>query len=137
MLVFSAPDLEASAPSQYSRAVLLKPVLNKLALQARDGEPRLTASIRGAVKVPGEYPILPGYRVQDLVRAAGGLKDSAFTEYAELKRVRESVAGEAIESFQEINLRTSLQGSGGPILQSRYSLMVREIPDWNPNGIYR
>jgi polysaccharide export outer membrane protein len=133
ILVFSAPDLESSAPSAYSRAVLLKPVLDKLALQARDDEPRLTTSIQGAVKVPGNYPILPGYRVRDLILAAGGLQDSAFTGSAELKRVTETVRGEALETYQEINLADTLSGSGGAILQSRDSLLVRQIPDWNPN----
>jgi polysaccharide export outer membrane protein len=133
VLVFSAPDVESSAPSAYSRSTLLEPVLNKLALQARDNEPRLTASIQGAVKVPGEYPILPDYNIQDLVRAAGGLKDSAFTGDAELKRVTESAIGEAVETYQSVNLGALLTGSGGPILKSRDSLLVKEIPDWNPN----
>ena len=133
VLVFSAPDVESSAPSAYSRSALLKPVLDKLALQARDNEPRLTTSIQGAVKVPGEYPILRGYKVQDLVRAAGGLKDSAFTGDAELKRVTETATGEAIETYQSFNLGALLTGSGGPILKSRDSLLVKEIPDWTPN----
>ena len=133
VLVFSAPELESSAPSDYSRAALLKPVLDKLALQARDNQPRLTSSIQGAVKVPGEYPILPGYKVQDLVRAAGGLKDSAFTGDAELKRVTETATGEAVETYQSVNLSALLSESGGPILQSRDALLVKEIPDWNPN----
>lgn len=133
VLVFSAPDLEPSASSAYSRAVLLKPVLDKLALQARDGEPRLTTSINGAVKVPGEYPLIRGYRIQDLVRAAGGTKDSAFTEKAELKRITETVNGEAEETYTEVNLGVLVSDSEDIILRSRDSLLVREIPDWAPN----
>ena len=132
LLVFSAPDLEASAPKAYSRASLLEPVLTKLALH-RDGEPRLTTSIKGAVKVPGEYPILPGYRVADLVRAAGGLKDSAFLDAAELRRITEIVRGEAVASYQEIDLGIVLASTEGPLLESRDILTVREIPDWSPN----
>jgi len=133
VLVFSAPDLEASAPTAFSRASLLKPVLSKLALQARDGEPRLTTSVQGAVKVPGEYPILPDYRVADLIRAAGGLKDSAFLDAAELRRITERVSGEVVASYQEIDLDKVLSTTGGTLLQSRDSLTVRDIPDWSPN----
>ena len=133
ILVFSVPDLEASTPTEYSRSSLLQPVLKKLALQARDGEPRLTSSVQGAVKVPGQYPILPGYRVADLIRAAGGLKDSAFLSSAELRRLTERAGGEVVANYQEIDLEQILTSAGGPLLQSRDSLTVREIPNWSPD----
>lgn len=133
ILIFSAPDLQASAPRRYSRASLLKPVLEKLALQARDNEPRMSISVQGAVKVPGEYPIVPGYRVADLVRAAGGFKDSAYLGTAELRTITELDTGKAVASYEEINLTSILQSAGGPVLKSRDSLTVREIPDWSPN----
>ena len=131
--MFSAPDLESSASSEYSRSQLLRPVLTKLGLQAREGEPRLTASIYGAVKVPGEYPILPGYRLDDLVRAAGGLNDSAFQDSAELRRIVEIQPGNVEASYQEIDLKQVMLGDGGPILKSRDSLTVRNIPNWSPD----
>ena len=132
ILVFSAPDLESSAPSAYSRSELLRPVLSKLGLQAREGEPRLTASIQGAVKAPGEYPIMPGYRVGDLVRAAGGLNDSAFLDSAELRSIVEIASGNVESSYTEVDLNSAMLSGGGPILRSRDSLTVRDIPDWAP-----
>ena len=59
-------------------------VLQKLQLQAR-GEP--LATITGAVKAPGRYPILNNYGVDDIVKAAGGLLESADLSSAELRHL--------------------------------------------------
>ena len=61
VLIFSAPDLEDVSSSEFARQNLLAPVLQKLRLQAREGEPTLSAEIVGAVKAPGQYPILSDY----------------------------------------------------------------------------
>src|SRR6202166_76151 len=45
-----------------------------------------TVFIKGEVAKPGRYPLTTNMRVEDLVRVAGGLKRSAFTESADLAR---------------------------------------------------
>ena len=131
ILIFSAPDLEDVAPDEFARQTLLAPVLQKLRLQAREGEPTLAATITGAVKAPGQYPILKDYGVNDLVKAAGGLLESADLSTAELRRTATNASG-AID-FKYIDLRFNNSGkmTTRVRLQSRDIITVREIPDWN------
>ncbi|MFT7246424.1 MAG: polysaccharide export outer membrane protein [Candidatus Azotimanducaceae bacterium] len=119
---------------KYSREVLLAPILSKLASQATQGEPVQIVSISGAVKAPGSYPLEPGDRAFDLVRAAGGLKDSAYLLEAEFRRITAGDVGRVAADYRSIDL-TSLSNEGSEenlALQSRDHLTVRNIPDWNP-----
>ena len=131
VLIFSAPDLEDVAPDAFARKTLLAPVLQKLRLQAREGEPTLAATISGAVKAPGQYPILKDYGVDDIVKAAGGLLESADLSTAELRRTITNASGSV--GFKYINVRFGSSGKAmtGTRLQSRDILTVRNIPDWN------
>src|SRR5206468_5453220 len=45
-----------------------------------------TVYIKGEVTKPGRYPLTTNMRVEDLIRIAGGLKRSAYTESADLAR---------------------------------------------------
>ena len=85
ILIFSAPDLEDVSSSEFARQNLLAPVLQKLRLQAREGEPTLSAEIVGAVKAPGQYPILSSYEVGDLIKAAGGLQSRRYSAELPIK----------------------------------------------------
>jgi polysaccharide export outer membrane protein len=119
---------------KYSREVLLAPILIKLASQASPAEPVQIVSISGAVKAPGSYPLEPGDRAFDLVRAAGGLKDSAYLLEAEFRRITAGDAGRVGADYQSVAL-TSLSNGGSKdnlALQSRDHLTVRNIPNWNP-----
>ena len=131
VLIFSAPDLEDVAPDEYSRATLLAPVLQKLKLQAREGQPTLAASITGAVKAPGQYPILEEYRVKDLLRAAGGLLESADLGTAELRRTTTGSTGAVDFEYIEVDFLGAEARGSNSMLQSRDIITVREIPDWD------
>ena len=128
---FSAPDLEEVAPDEFARQPLLAPVLQKLRLQAREGEPTLAATISGAVKAPGQYPILKDYGVDDIVKAAGGLLESADLSTAELRRTVTNATG-AVD-FKYIDVRFDGLGkvTTSTRLQSRDIVTVRDIPDWD------
>lgn len=47
----------------------------------------LTVFVNGAVNEPGIYELLPNARVQDVVAAAGGFSDNAFTDGVNLAQV--------------------------------------------------
>lgn len=120
---------------KYSREVLLAPILSKLASQATQGEPVQIVSISGAVKAPGSYPLESGDRAFDLLRAAGGLKDSAYLLEAEFRRIALTDGGQVVPDYQSISL-VSLSDdnfSENLELQSRDHMTIRDIPDWNPS----
>ena len=131
ILVFAVPDLEEVAASEFSRQALLAPVLQKLTIQAREGEPTLAATISGAVKAPGQYPILKDYVVDDLVEAAGGLLESADLGTAELRRTVANATGSVDFRYIDVRFDSSGRAATGTRLQSRDIVTVREIPDWN------
>ena len=51
--------------SKNSREILLVPIIDKLKSQAREGSPVQLASISGAVKSPGQYPINTDFTASD------------------------------------------------------------------------
>ena len=131
VLIFSAPDLEDVSSSEFARQNLLAPVLQKLRLQAREGEPTLSAEIVGAVKAPGQYPILSDYEVGDLIKAAGGLLESADITSAELRRLQPTRDGALDITYSDVRFDGAGNVIGNARLQSRDIITVREVPDWN------
>ncbi|WP_372872616.1 SLBB domain-containing protein [Shewanella sp.] len=114
------------------REVLLKPVIDQLRQQSRFGDAVKLADINGSVRFPGRYPITEGATVKDLLIAAGGLQEGAYTMSAELTRQSISdVNGVAVE-HQQISLQDILAGdpAANMALQSRDVLTVRNLPDW-------
>lgn len=141
LLVFNLPEgeeAEAESDILVGRQQLLQPVLAKLRRQARENEPVQIVSVSGAVKVPGDYPLNQGDRLDNLLFAAGGLRENAFLTEAELRRVDVSPEGVAGINLMPVNL--ALRGSdtaSNPSLQSRDHLLVRSIPDWTPQRSVR
>ena len=86
-------------------------------------------SIYGAVRRPGEYALFKNMRVSDLVFESGGFIPSAFTEMAELARVR---PGEPTRTLS-IDLIKPLANPGSPedvILWPYDILFIRNVPGW-------
>lgn len=125
-------EFEEEEEEQTDRITLLEPVIIKLRSQARQNEPVQVVSVSGAVRAPGDYPLTENATIQSLVSAAGGLKDSAFLEAAELRRIQVRSGGEVSADYREINL-TRVRGGLNFSLSSRDHLTVREVPDWSPN----
>jgi protein involved in polysaccharide export with SLBB domain len=89
--------------------------------------------ITGAVAKPGRYPYTGNMRVEDLIRAAGGLKRSADTTTADLTRY--AASGGTSEQLQ-ISLASLNNGNATEDLPLRSGdvLAIREVPGWNDIG---
>ena len=141
ILVFSVPELLTTAVadddvdtgSEFAREKLLKPVLEKLRAQARDGEPSSIAGVGGAVKAPGAYPIFANSNANDLLRAAGGMLESADLTGAELRRLELHSDGNLAAVYLRLEFNETGKIDNPPEIMSRDFLKVRRIPDWNPD----
>ena len=77
LLVFSAFQ---------DREAVLAPVLTKLKRQARLGGSAKVVVARGEVRFPGDYPLVDGMTMADLISAAGGLTGGAYIDSSEISR---------------------------------------------------
>jgi protein involved in polysaccharide export with SLBB domain len=118
-------DMEAG------RRQVLNPLLAELRRQGDVDSPSQVVSVGGRVKAPGEYPLEPGMRVSDLLRAGGNLEDAAYGVKAELSRF---VAGrdERKSELIEIDLAAVRRGDAAAdiTLQAFDVLIVKELPEW-------
>ncbi len=111
---------------------IIKPILEELRLQSNMARPSEVVRVDGRVKVPGEYPLEPGMKVSDLIRAGGSLQDSAYGGTAELIRYKvvngESRSAELIN----IDLQGLLSGDAKTDLplEPFDVLTIKELPQW-------
>lgn len=135
--LFSNPDFLAKTP-HLSRKELLLPVLNKLKSRSSLVTGPKLFSVTGEVKVPGEYPLPERASVKKLIEAAGGLKDSAYLQRAELTRAtQESVDADMQVAHFNIDLTKAVKEEQEFSLMSRDALNVFSIPNWNIKRQFR
>ena len=114
------------------RAERIEPLLETLRLQSRSGEPSPEVRVGGRIAAEGDYPLEPGMRVSDLVRAGGGLQEAAYTLQAELARydiVGSEVRQTDLLSIDLAGVLADEPGADLP-LQSYDHLIIKEIPQW-------
>jgi len=114
------------------REHIVAPLLDELRLRSSRSAPLPVARVGGRVNAQGEYPLEAAMRVADLVRAGGGLAESAYLQEAELTRY-ELVDGQARETeLLQVDLGAALAGDPAHNLplQSFDYLNVKEIPRW-------
>src|SRR2546429_576243 len=95
-----------------------------------------TVYIKGEVTKPGRYPLTTNMHVEDLVRIAGGLKRSAYTESADLARFKMNGSQKSPGDRLEINLASAMNGDpktdvallGGDVLT------IGQLPRWTDIG---
>ncbi|HLS80652.1 MAG TPA: SLBB domain-containing protein [Steroidobacter sp.] len=119
-------DLEAG------RDRLLQPLMRELRLQSTRAQPTAEVSIGGRVNAPGQYPLEPGMRISDLVRAGASLSEAAYGGKAELTR-NDTDGGEARRTeLVEIDLARALAGDPEHDieLQPFDYLVIKELPLW-------
>ncbi len=120
------------------REAVITPLLDELKLQSSAARPTESVRVDGAVKVKGAYPLEQNMRVADLVRAGGGLDDSAYPSGAELTRFR--VVGNVRETETiDIDLEAALRGDAAANLplQPFDILVVKETPEWREQEVVR
>jgi protein involved in polysaccharide export with SLBB domain len=95
-----------------------------------------TVYIKGEVAKPGRYPLTTNMRVEDLVRVAGGLKRSAYTESANLARFEMNGSQKSPGDRLELNLTAAMNGDPKTDVPLRDGdiLTIRQLPRWNDIG---
>jgi protein involved in polysaccharide export with SLBB domain len=131
VIVFSLDAEPATDQDQANdRQKILEPLLNQVREMATAEHPAQVISVGGHVRFPGSYPLDTRMRVSDLIRAAGQLRESAYTLTAELTRRH---AGEA-QAIDHVNVDLAAVLAGEPesdlILQPYDILSIRELPNW-------
>jgi protein involved in polysaccharide export with SLBB domain len=131
-VVLQARDRITVFDLQSDRAAVIKPVLEELKLQSQALNPTQSVSIGGRVKAAGEYPLEPGMKISDLIRAGGGLDDAAYTVQAEL--IRHSITAEGAGQTQILSIQLAALANGDAsaniALQPADELNVKQLPDW-------
>ena len=95
-----------------------------------------TVYIKGEVAKPGRYPLTTNMRVEDLVRVAGGLKRSAYTESADLSRFETNATRTTPSDRLEVNLAMAMSGDPKTDVPLRDGdiLTIRQLPRWTDIG---
>lgn len=111
---------------------VIEPLMRELRLYAQLNEPTREVTISGHVKVPGKYPLEPGMRLTDLIRAGGGLSESAYGGQAELTRYTIGEQDARVAELIHIDLRAALEGdpSANVPLRSFDHVVIKEVPLW-------
>jgi polysaccharide biosynthesis/export protein len=114
------------------------PLISEIEGQAGPTELASEVKISGEVHLPNTYPLERSMRVSDLLRAGGGLKPSANTEYAELSRVENDGNGQRVKiiNIDLNNLLTPSQDNDKDLLLQPYDhLVVRRISHWGEDQV--
>ena len=114
------------------RERIIEPILNAMQRQSDPSGPMSVVSVGGIVNAPGRYPLEPGMRVADLLRAGGGLEDSSYAANAELTRYVVVDGERRRADLAQVDLAAILRGedSADLPLQPYDVQTVKTIPQW-------
>jgi len=130
--IFSV-NLEEALNANAADNILLQP-RDRLLIHRHTSlvEPSIV-EITGEVAKPGRYPYMENMHVEDLIRAAGGLKRSADSNLADLTRY--AAAGGPAEQLQ-VSLASLQNGNASEDLPLRAGdvLAIRQVPGWKDIG---
>jgi protein involved in polysaccharide export with SLBB domain len=114
------------------RQQYVAPLIEELEAQAGPNEALPLVRVGGQVRARGEYPLEPGMRISDLLRAGGGLSDAAYSIEAELTRYA-VVDGEYRETeLMDVDLAAILAGNtAADFALAPYDyLNIKEVSRW-------
>ncbi|MEQ8205090.1 MAG: SLBB domain-containing protein, partial [Woeseia sp.] len=117
---------------QVGRAHIMGPILEEMQLRTSRDRKMRVVTVDGSVNAPGDVPLEPGMRIADLIRAGGGLAQSAYIEEAELTRYELNDAGEREARLISVDLAAALAGetAANLLLQPFDFMNIRETPNW-------
>jgi polysaccharide export outer membrane protein len=117
---------------QTSREHVIQSLMGELRLQSNLGQPTEIVHVDGRVKVPGDYPLEPGMRVSDLLRAGGSLDPAAYGVHAELSRYTVENAGQRDTRVISIDLAAIRRGEQDAdiALQAFDRLSIKQVSGW-------
>lgn len=122
-------SVEKEELALYSRENLLEPIMQRLQRQRTENGNTPFVYVAGEVNHPGVYPLVENASAEKLLDAAGGLKDSAYLERAEITRV--NIGRSAAQTdYLTVELDKVLNGESDVQLQGRDRLNVLSIPEW-------
>src|SRR5262249_40949572 len=100
----------------------------------RSDPPAVT--VEGEVERPGKNPLGENMSAADLVRIAGGLKRSAFTEQADLTRYMVEHDEKVIGDHQTVQIAAALAGEPDTDVRLHDGdvLTIRQLAGWNDMG---
>jgi len=115
-----------------SREDLLKSLLQELRNQSDVGENSRLVRISGSVHYPGEYPFTDSMTLNDLFRAAGAAKDSAYMLDAEVTRIGIDEDQSAIVEHIRLSEKHLLDvnASSAFSLKPYDTVSIKPIPLW-------
>jgi len=117
--------------NESNRAASLAELVQSLRRQARTGEMAQVATISGTARSPGEYPLTKAMTLTQLIAAAGGLNEEAYTQVVELSRHDFSNIERATSDHFFITLAEALRDPDkDPLLQPYDVISVRTIPEF-------
>src|SRR5512143_3596416 len=114
------------------RQQIVEPIVTEMKAQAAPNTPVPIVRVAGQVRAEGEYPLEPGMRVSDLLRAGGGLSEAAYATDAELTRYA-IVNGEYRETaLLTVNMAALLRGdTAADLVLTPYDyLSIKEVSRW-------
>lgn len=122
---------------QQNRPELLAETLIKLKQQASLHAPASVISVSGFVRSSGEYPLEPGMTVTDLIRAAGGLIESAYSLEAEISRYDSDDNQTRNTQHLAVKLGVIFAGdiSEDRLLKAHDSLHIKRRPHWTDQRV--
>lgn len=129
-------ELDLKELTLFSRQRLLMPIIEKLKRQGKSGQPIQLVEADGEVKFPGIYPLARNARVSDLIAAAGGLTESAYTVRAEVSR-NQVINHRAQQTSLMFSLSAALAGDekDNVLLSSKDRLNIHQVPAWSENSV--
>ncbi len=94
-----------------------------------------TVYVKGEVDRPGRYPLTANMQILELIRAAGGLKQSADLDSADLTHYLWKDEKQVTARQEKIILASALSGASEPVaLNNGDVLTVRQLPGWADLG---